>query len=64
MAKPKIQQTDEKMGVEAYCVIKGEQKLVGKLIKIRMAEKNDTETEKTFADWDALRDETMNQVAK
>ena len=56
--------TPDKMGAEAFCVITGQQALVGKLMLVHISAKGDTETQKTQAEWEKIRDEVMNTVVK
>ena len=56
--------TSDKMGVEAFCVITGQQALVGKLMLVHISAKGDTETQKTQAEWEKIRDEVMNTAVK
>ena len=52
------------MGVEAFCVITGQQALVGKLMLVHISAKGDTETQKNQAEWEKIRDEVMNTAVK
>ena len=54
----------DKMGVEAYCVITGQQKLVGTMMLAHIKNQDNKETQRTQSEWDAIRDAVMNQVAK
>ena len=62
-ATPTDTSTD-KMGVEAYCVINGQQKLVGEMMQAHIKSQDNKETQRTQAEWDSIRDAVMNQVAK
>jgi hypothetical protein len=65
MAKnsPPVEAPD-KMSIEIYCVIAGQPKLVGQMMAAHIKGQDNKETQRTQAEWDKVRDEVMNTVAK